>query len=269
MDGKRATGWVDTRRTTDTLHINVAAPSVRRVLLLAQALVDEALRRGYEVRVFNDYRCSGGLGIFVDGHGFEIVFTEETDRVAHEATKTELEQAERYSWIRVPEWDPIPSGRLQLRIGHTVDDRRLTGDRKRWKLEDRLASALEKIEVLAAEAEQRRIEAEAREVEKRVAWHAAMERARVRHGEAARAEHLDAQIDQWRRAAEIRVFVAHVHATAAARGNVIDDDWLDWAGRHADTIDPTQDPIVAPNVAKPSPADLQPFLKGWNPYGPD
>lgn len=267
--GKRTTGWVDTRRTADALHVNVAAASVRRVLLLAQALVDEAIHRGHEVRAISGHRCPGGLGIFVNGHGSELVFTEETDRTPHQATKAELDDAARYSWIRVPEWDPIPSGRVQLKVGHTIYDPRLTGDRTRWKLEDRLALALHKIETLAAEAEQQRLDAEAREAERRRAYEAAVERARDRYREAKRAEHLHAQVDQWRRADEIRAFIAHVRATAGSHGHALDDGWLEWAARYADSLDPTQSPVVGPVVADPEPGQLQPFLDGWSPYGPE
>jgi hypothetical protein len=119
-----------------------------------------------------------------------------------------------YSFARIPEWDPGPSGRVQLKVGHSGYDQRLTGDRKSWKLEDRLALVFEKIEALAAETERRRLEAQARDAKRKVAWQAALERAHERHREAARAEHLQAQVDQWRRANEICAFVAHVRSTA-------------------------------------------------------
>ena len=53
-------------------------------------------------------------------------------------------------------------GRVQLKLGHDSYDKRLTGDRKRWKLEDRLAQALAEIEDLAAAAEERRLEVSGR-----------------------------------------------------------------------------------------------------------
>lgn len=267
--GQRNTGWVDNRRVAGALHINVAAASVRRVLLVAHGLVEEAVRRGHQVHAITAHHCPGGLGVFVDGHGYELFFAEETVRVPHEATNTELAEVERYSFARNPEWDLVPSGRVQLKVGHSGYDQRLTGDRTRWKLEDRLAVALAKIEELAAEAEQRRLEAEARDAERKVGWQTAMDRAHVRHGEAARAEHLRAQVDRWRRADEIRAFVAHVRATAATHGLAIDKEWLEWADRYADTVDSTQSPVIALVVKDPSLADLEPFLEGWSPYGPE
>lgn len=112
-------GWVDTMRAPGVLHLRVARSSLRRVLLVAQSLVAEAQRRGHRVeRGTGDRRCEGGLCIAVDGYPFEVTFVEETNRQPHVATKRELDRAARWSWERVPEWDRVPSGRLQLRCGH-------------------------------------------------------------------------------------------------------------------------------------------------------
>jgi hypothetical protein len=120
--------------------------------------------------------------------------------------------------------------------------------------------ALQEIEVRAAEAEQRRLDAEASEAERRRAHEIARNRARGQYREAKRAEHLLAQVQLWDHAVEIRAFITLVRATAGARGYVIDDEWLDWAERYADIIDPTNRPVLEPDVAEPTFADLQPFL---------
>jgi hypothetical protein len=79
-------GWIDTRHQAGMLHLRIHKQSLRRVLLLAQALVTEADRRGYAVGIEPGYGCPGGLAITIDGTSSELVFLEETDRVAHEAT---------------------------------------------------------------------------------------------------------------------------------------------------------------------------------------
>ena len=105
-------------RTAGVLHLQVDAASVGRALRLTQALIDEALRRGYEVGVFSGYRSCGGLAIYIQGHGFELFVSEENDRTPHQPSKQELERAARYDWEWIPEWDYVPSGRLQLWVGH-------------------------------------------------------------------------------------------------------------------------------------------------------
>ncbi len=99
--GQPKTGWIDTRRTAGALHINVAAASVRRVLVLAQALVGETLRRGHEVRVISGHQWSSVRGRPGNLRGrprLRDLFAEETVRVPHEATRTELADAALY-WL--------------------------------------------------------------------------------------------------------------------------------------------------------------------------
>jgi hypothetical protein len=129
-------GWIDTRHQAGMLHLRIHKQSLRRVLLLAQALVTEADRRGYAVGIEPGYGCPGGLAITIDGASSELVFLEETDRVAHEATRGELERAARYEWERVPEWARVPSGRIVLCSGHGEYQSTLATDRKRWRIED-------------------------------------------------------------------------------------------------------------------------------------
>jgi hypothetical protein len=44
--------------------------------------------------------------------------------------------------------------------------------------------------------------------------------------------------------------------------------WVAWAGRYADQIDPSRQPLSMPEEPEPRPEDLKPFLGGWSPYGP-
>ncbi|MGW7425064.1 hypothetical protein ACWGJB_34400 [Streptomyces sp. NPDC054813] len=44
--------------------------------------------------------------------------------------------------------------------------------------------------------------------------------------------------------------------------------WLTWATNHIRSLDPLTRPLRMPEVPKPGPSDLEPFLHGWSPYGP-
>jgi len=268
--GRQSSGSVDTRRVPGVLHVTVAVSSLQRALKLTQAMVDEAVRRGHEVRVVDAHGCPGGLGVFVQGHGYELVFKEESDRTPHVPLQRELARESRDSWARIPEWDYTLSGRLQLCAGHDHHDTRLAGDRKRWRLEDRLAQALDKIEDLAAGAEARRLEAELREAERRQSWEAAMERARERLLEATRVAHLQEQVDRWQLAADVRAFIEQIRGGPTA--HVVEpseEAWLQWASEYADAIDPMSRPVGFPPEVQPTPDALRPHLDGWSPYGPE
>lgn len=47
------------------------------------------------------------------------------------------------------------------------------------------------------------------------------------------------------------------------------DEWLAWAAELADSIDPLLGPTLVPDAPEPTPSALEPFLKGWGPYGPE
>ena len=255
----------------DVLHLRVAPKSVRRVLLIAQSLILEAERRGYSAEVgTGDRRCDGGLCIAIDGYRFELTFVEETDRHPHIATKTELDRAERHSWEKVPEWDYVPSGRLQLRSGHD-GYRPLAADRVRWRLDDRLGHVLADLEARADEFKQRAMEEQRRLEQRQLAWEQAMDRARSRLVESHRADHLGKQVHNWRHASEIRALVAAARDAAGAAWAVDPktEEWLTWASDHADAIDPLRGPMHMPDPPEPTSTALQPFLDGWSPYGPD
>jgi hypothetical protein len=153
-----------------------------------------------------------------------------------------------------------PTGRLVLLLGHeSYTMKALAADRQRWKLEDKLATAFER---LSAESEKDRARAEERRQE---AWQAAMDAARVEYVAHKRTEWLNDQLGRWREARDLREFVTAV----GDREGLSDDDreWLTWIGARADNIDPSRRRIAPPTPPEPRPEDLQPFLHGISPYG--
>lgn len=259
-------GWADTRRTSGVLHLRVAQRSVTRVLLLAQAMADEAARRGWVVGPVKGYRCEGGFGVTIDGHAFELAFSEESDRARHVATKAEIAAAERSSWVRIPDWDYTPSGRLVMRIGHDgYKNTTLATDRQRWRIEDRLGRAIELLESAAAEELRKAAERE-REREVRAAqWRAAMDRARRLHWESVRAARARELVGRWRVSADLRAMADAVRSNGHAD---VDRDWLAWVENYAAELDPVAN-FRPPELAEPEPEDLRPYLGKWSPFGPE
>ena len=259
-------GWVDTRRTKGVLHVRVASSSVRRTLLLTQALVDEASRRGWTVGPFKGYSCDGGFGVTINRHAFELAFAEEPDRMRHEPSKSELAAAERSSWVRIPDWDYTPSGRLMLRIGHDgYSNRTLATDRKRWRIEDRLAAPL----ICLSPQRPRRIAARLNEhgsVKHRPnsgerQWIVRAGSTRNRFGPRMHAIFAG----RWRVATDLREMV---RAERDASSDEVDQEWLAWVETYAADLDPTTD-FRPPAPAEVPPEDLRRFLGKWSPFGPE
>lgn len=163
------------------------------------------------------------------------------------------------------------SGRLTIEIlqwGPTMGRPSSWGDRRSWRLEDKLTDVLRELLMRVVEHEDREAE-KRREAERRqVAWEEAMVVARRRHAEAHRAEVLLDEVHRWEAASAIREYAAAVEvrfpdeADAAA--------WVRWAVDHADSLDPLANPVRVPaDPTDPKPDELRPFLRGWSPYGPD
>jgi hypothetical protein len=141
-------------------------------------------------------------------------------------------------------------------------------DRRSWTLEDKLPELLQELETRAVEQEERRRDAEREAQERKRAWEAAMERASERYVEHLRGEALRAEVAQWQHVQQVR---AYCDAAEAAHGDVPETaEWIAWARRYADAHDPLGAAPRAPAAPESVPAEeLQPFLDGWSPYGPE
>ncbi len=120
-----------------------------------------------------------------------------------------------------------------------------------------------------ARDEARHREYEHAQAERHQSRQQAIDRARQDYRADFRARALRTQIDAWCFARDIRAWAcaARQQVPAGSAGGEA-REWIDWAERHADSIDPTTNPGGTPEVPEPSPDALRPFLRGWSPYGP-
>jgi len=217
------------------------------------------------------------MRVTVRGHSYELTILECKTRIPHVPSKQELADAARNSWLRIPDYDYVPSGGLELRLPHHWDGRRHRwSDGKRWRLEDKLAQVLAEVEERAERDEQRRLEAERQAEQHRRAHQQALQRARERLVEAHRAEVLADQIKAWQLADDIRSFCAAIRARLLPQPAEHDhhdhvedevdlDDisaWLAWAEAYADQIDPVRHPTGMPDDPEPTPEVDFPRLAG-------
>ena len=80
------------------------------------------------------------------------------------------------------------------------------------------------------------------------------------------------QTDDWRRAGQLRTYVEARRQKAADLAN--DDEraaaleWIEWASRFAERLDPLSRGIAMLAGVKAKPEALQPFMGWWSPHGP-
>jgi hypothetical protein len=245
-------------------------PKVRsRALRIFQGLIDEALRRGYEVRehpvqrqlierhwIYGEYRNryarqpEGFIDFVIDGHSFLLEIKQDT----REANTT-------------PE-------QLMLSLPRVTGRRMSWADRKRWVLEDVLGQVLAELESRAEEETQRHIELERVKAERHRRWYAAMEQARRQATQAYYAEALRQESQRWRQAQQLGEYCAALEQRIETSN---DEDpqqiasarhWLAWARAYADSLHPLTDLPSMPEIPEFEPRDLQPFLNGRSPWDP-
>ena len=95
-----------------------SGPTRSRALRLLHVLCAEANRRGYDVQAVEQRQgpTRGLVVITVHGHGIEVAMRELQDRLPHTPTTAELREPERHSWVSIPPYDHVPSGRLSLEV---------------------------------------------------------------------------------------------------------------------------------------------------------
>jgi hypothetical protein len=259
-------GWIDTRRTADAVHLCVQADRLHRALLLVQALIDEASRRGHGISIGSNYDCPGGLRIVVSGHDYEVTIKEPKRRIDHVPTPEEADRYRRYSSWPPPRWDYEPSGRLEIRLGHDTYGSPLAADRERWQLEDRLTMVVSKLEAKAATDEVKRLESERKKAEQRREWDQVRLRAIKRFEEQHRVNWLEDQLGRWRRAVEIESYVREMRTERAL--NRDEANWLDWVEEWTRDLHPRTGALAPPPAPDPKPHDLQPYMEGWSADSP-
>ena len=258
LKGRRS-GWVDTRHTKGVAHLQVYAGSIRRSLLLLQAVIAEGERRGYSTQT-GPSECQG-LALVVRGFPFEIMVKEEAKRVPHVLTAAEQKQKDRgYGW-GIPQWDHLPTGHLVLLDGHDgYGIMTLAADRKQWTLDSKLPGIFAKLEQKAAVAEGQRQEKIRAEERRREEWEAAMDGARLQYLEQHQLARLEDQLARWRKARDLREFVDRARTIADLSEE--DEAWLVRVEEMIGRIDPLGRSLVPDDPPDPRHLTFSPTCEG-------
>ncbi|MFB6518822.1 hypothetical protein [Streptomyces sp. NPDC056401] len=253
-----------------------------RAFRLIHALLTATQKLGY-VSAFGTaesspapHRRRGGIPHFTitaQGQRCDFLILQEQDRADHVPTKKELSDAEKHSWVRIPRYDYSPAERLRICISggsrHRADEWADTAARP---LEHQLAEIVQEVGLRGEAAERKRLADLEAAQEKRLRWEAAMEQAKIDYAEAVRVRRLEAQEKAWRRAADLTEYIdaLRLHTQNLPTGTERNgaEAWIAWASGHVQRLNPLNGTLRLPDIPEPRADDLQPFLHGWNPYGP-
>jgi hypothetical protein len=272
-------------RDRTALH-EVSRKALPRTLRIVHALAQDVERRGHHIECVappaDSHRGAGWkpaqhgqLIVTINGHSNALRIWEKGVglRGPWEQQKKRWEEdrlSPRYSLysVRPSPYDGNATGELNVSVLGFSRRQQSWGDRKRWRLEDRLPQLVRELEAQAAEAEDRRLTREREQAERERQWETAMAHAKRQFLAAHRREVLLQRVTAWQQAEAIRTYCEAVETRHDAH-SLADHPglsaWLAFAREQANDLQslPTMpaDPEVRPEA-------LQPFLGGLSPYGP-
>jgi hypothetical protein len=222
------------------LDINVSRENVERSCLIMDVLIKTLEERGYRVVVTKD--SPPKTVVAVESDTWEIGLDEETRRTDHEPTEAEKKKPNWYWWEH--RYDYHPTGRLVLRIRNAnhLSVRKQWADGKVQRVENCLGSFIAGLQIASIAAEEDR--------EEKARWKrewqesqrlAELERERVRFEEA-RQEKLKQDVSDWESATRIRKYIAALRSEGKGINGM--DEWIAWAERYADSLDPFRNPAT-------------------------
>ncbi len=238
----------DTRNLPNTeqrcLDIAVSEASLPRALCIMDALAKALEARRMPLRIEREGKCQ--TCVTIDGQNLAIRIVESTLRSERQPTAAERKDFEKYGYVYLPNryvFEPTGQFRLGILSGYYSELKRSVSDGKHQRVEKCLNAFIVK---LVEEAVSRK-----RETEERERWDrewAEKERRREEREQLVREETerfkaLEEETRNWRRAEEIRDYVATVEAKSIGESGAIDPagelgQWIKWARHKADWLDP-------------------------------
>lgn len=228
------------------LDIHVAKVSIRRALLVMDAILKALEQRGYNVKP--------GPTVTLLGVSLRFGISEALEVQQEEPEEHDLEGHYTFGHSRFIQ-KKVPSGRLTLRIDHG-QEYWTSGCRQTWRdgsksgLEERLNSFITGLIKVAARLKEREEELERQAQERRLEEQRRQERARLRaekraliKAERARVEKLMQWARDWNMSQTVRAFIQATGEARLTDESIIPSDeeferWAGWATQQADRMDP-------------------------------
>lgn len=215
------------------LDVSVSKALQSRALRIADALIKALEQRGYELMVGAEHPQ-----IVMFGIRLTISIFEPTKRRDYVPTEQQRQQKVRTGWGYWPRYEFIPSGVLEIRIsdgsGGSVKDS------DKHPLEEQLNKAVIHMARYAIRIVNRRAEMDRLGRERDRRRDEALALKALQDAERARFEALSADAVRWQQAETIRAYLAAIEVSAEQQGglNAEQVEFLDWAKRKADWLDP-------------------------------
>jgi len=230
-------------RHLGTLPIKVSPAIYQRALRFMDAFIKAIESRGFKVLLtkgYNEKHC-----IFLLGERIHFQLSEPFTRTPRKPTEKEMIERDLYpnSW-RI-KYSYKPTGELRFTISDVYADGLQTNwrDCPNRKLEDQLNSIIIGLIKVAHRETQRRIERQRREQELAEERRRREEIERQKQEERERVKELIKQAESRARSKLIRDFLEAVKVAYTCNQGEVEpgseiDDWLKWAGKCADQMDP-------------------------------
>jgi len=231
-----------TPRIRSRLDIRVSKASVDRALRIMDALCKALERRGHAVEVDDEGKYTTSAIVLEERVFFYL--EEITTRVDHKPTLAEQVEGKRWRW-HTPRYDFLSSGKLRLRLVDSdyLSVRTAWADGSRQRIEDCLNGFITGLLKAAEAIKRRRVEIAEHERRRRLEEIRQAELERVRQLEDARRREIERQADACEQAARLRSYIEG--ARKAGQVYLPPDvkieslqQWLDWATRYANAVDP-------------------------------
>jgi hypothetical protein len=263
----------------------VSTDHLSRAGHILQAVAIEAERRGIQVLDPKSAKKHQGQPLYkpIRGHLWLITdfgdYMVEIKEIAGKGGATR-DYSRRYdkseaAWLARRSTEFISTGRLELILDGPLAPYQGEHfrDAKSKTVESRLPEMFATLDVLQLKAEQQERERQRAKEDRQRRWEAAMVEAKAAYVRHERWEHFRTLADDSEKLDHYRRFLE------SAEGSIrnLPHGEQDVAGEYLaemraaiDARDPIFSPtLIVPVVPEPNPKDLTPFLKGWNPYGPE
>jgi hypothetical protein len=269
----------------DTDRHEVSRKTLARCVRIIHVIVTEAEKRGHAVSNIQDplpdrragrssSSSSEHISITVREHRYRLRIFEEKVPMRgpwEEQARWRAEYPYGHLGIqrRIGRYDSDATGRLTLALdGGSGREGRVGswGDRKSWKLEEKVGELLREIEIRAVEDDERAEEARRKSEELQQQWEAAMERAKARFVESYRGKVLRAHVSAWQEAKELSIYLASLEEAHGDEPEAAES--IEWVRGFITRLDPLNRAQTMPEPAEIGADDLKPFLGGLSPYGP-
>lgn len=229
----------------EVLNLDVSRASLDRALRLVDTLLKALEVASVAVQIDHD---KGKTVLHSNGTQVDLAITEKVTRTQHVLTLTEKRARDRYhssfrSGIRaeyphIPRFDYHATGRLTISVRGWPA--RNWNDTPHTSLDDRMNEVVSGVVALIEEVRAREAEMARKAEERRLAQVRYENDMRRRENERKRLGALRREAACFRRARELRDYIAAVEDAARRAGELSPErlEWIDWARAKADWIDP-------------------------------